>query len=99
MVIDFASDILDILCDVSFSVSFAVIIYSDSFSQEFYDLRSGVTGEILQKISNYRMKLAIIGDFSHLIGKSWRDFIRENNRGMAVSFLPTLEDALSALTK
>ncbi len=99
LVIESASDILDILGDVSFSGSSAVIIYSDSFSHEFYDLRSGVAGEILQKFSNYRMKLAIVGDFSHLTGKSWRDFIRESNRGMAVSFLPTLEDALSALTK
>jgi hypothetical protein len=99
IVIESASDILDILGEVSFSGSSAVIIYSDSFSHEFYDLRSGVAGEILQKFSNYRIRLAIVGDFSHLTGKSWRDFIRESNRGMAISFLPTLEEALSVLTK
>jgi len=99
LVVESASDMLDILGEVSFSGSSAVIIYSDSFSHEFYDLRSGVAGEILQKFSNYRMKLAIVGDFSHLTGKSWRAFIRESNRGMTVSFLPTVEEALSLLTK
>lgn len=99
MVIESASDILDILGDVSFSGSSAVIIYSDSFSPEFYDLRSGVAGEILQKFSNYRMKLAIVGDFSHLTGKSWRDFIRESNRGSALSFVSSFDEAINLLSR
>jgi len=99
LIIESAGDILDILGEVSFSGSSAVIIYSDSFSPEFYDLRSGVAGEILQKFSNYRMKLAIVGDFSHLTGKSWRDFIRESNRGSAVSFVSSFDDAMALLSR
>ena len=99
IVIESGSDILDILGDVSFSGSSAVIIYSDSFSPEFYELRSGVAGEILQKFSNYRMKLAIVGDFSHLTGKSWRDFIRESNRGSAVSFVSSFDEAITLLSR
>lgn len=97
--IESASDILDILGNVSFSGSSAVIIYSDSFSSEFYDLRSGVAGEILQKFSNYRMKLAIVGDFSHLTAKSWCDFIRESNRGSAVGFVSSFDEAMTLLSR
>ena len=99
LIIESAGDILDILGEVSFSGSSAVIIYSDSFSPEFYELRSGVAGEILQKFSNYRMKLAIVGDFSHLTGNSWRVFIRDSNRGSAVSFVSSFDEAMALLSR
>jgi len=94
-----ASDILDIIGDISYSGCSAVIIHSESFSKEFYDLRTGVAGDILQKFSNYRMRLSIAGDFSHLTSRSWHDFIRESNRGKTVSFVATVDEAISALNK
>lgn len=99
IIISSATEMLDLLGDISFSGCSRVIIHSGSFTPEFYDLRTGVAGEILQKFSNYRMQLAIVGDFSHLTSKSWRDFIRESNRGRTVSFQPTVEEALSSLIK
>jgi hypothetical protein len=45
------------------------------------------------------MKLAIVGDFSHLTGKSWRDFIRESNRGSAVSFVSSFDEAITLLSR
>ena len=94
-----ASDMLDIMGDVSYSGCSRMIFHSDSLSEEFYDLRSGVAGEILQKFSNYRMRLAIVGDFSHLTSKSWRDFIRESNRGRTVNFLSSVEEAITELCR
>jgi len=92
-----AEDIVDILGNASYLNCNSVIIHSDSFAAGFFDLRTGLAGEILQKFSNYRMRLAIVGDFSHLKSRSWRDFIRESNRGKMVCFMPTLEEAISAL--
>lgn len=94
-----ASDILDIMGNISYENCSRIIIHSDSFSDEFFDLRTGVAGDILQKFSNYRMRLSIVGDFSHLTSRSWRDFIRESNRGRTVNFHPTIEEALIALMK
>ncbi|HUX96186.1 MAG TPA: DUF4180 domain-containing protein [Bacteroidales bacterium] len=54
-------------------------------------------GEISQKFSNYRMKLAIIGDFSETGSKSLNDFIRESNRGGTICFVKSLEEGLSML--
>jgi len=93
------SDMLDVMGDVSYSGCSRMIIHSDSLSDEFYDLRSGIAGEILQKFSNYRMRLAIVGDFSHLTSRSWRDFIRESNRGRTVNFLSSVDEAVMALTE
>ncbi|HCM60508.1 MAG TPA: hypothetical protein DIS74_09080 [Bacteroidales bacterium] len=74
-------------------------IHADSFAAGFFDLRTGLAGEILQKLSNYRMRLAIVGDFTRLKSRSWRYFIRESNRGKTVCFMPTVQGAISALIK
>lgn len=94
-----ADDIVDILGNASYLNCTRVIIHSDSFAAGFFDLRTGLAGEILQKFSNYRMRLAIVGDFSQLKSRSWRDFIRESNRGKTVCFMPTIEEAIFALSK
>lgn len=94
-----AGDILDIMGEVSYHDCGGIIIHFDGFSQEFFDLNTGIAGEILQKFSNYRMRLAIVGDFTHLSGKSWRDFIRESNRGRSVNFLSSVDEAISVLMR
>ena len=94
-----ADEIVDILGNASYVNCTKVIIHSDSFESGFFDLRTGLAGEILQKFSNYRMRLAIVGDFSHLKSRSWRNFIRESNRGKTVCFMPTVQGAISALIK
>jgi hypothetical protein len=93
-----AGDILDIMGEVGFHDCDKMIIHSDVFSREFFDLNTGMAGEILQKFSNYRMRLVIVGDFAHLGSKSWRDFIRESNRGRSVNFLSSVDDAISVLS-
>jgi len=94
-----AGDMLDIMGDIGYRGCQKLIVHAGDLTPDFFDLRTGLAGEILQKFSNYRMRLAIVGDFSRLTSRSWRDFIRESNRGRTVSFLPTLDEALSALNK
>ena len=52
-----------------------------------------MAGDILQKFSNYKMRLAIIGSFSYE-SKSLKDFIYECNKGKLVNFVKTLSEAL-----
>ena len=63
----------------------------------FFDLKSGIAGDVLQKFVNYRMKLAILGDISRYTdqSESLKALVRESNRGRDVAFLPNL-DALIA---
>ncbi len=55
---------------------------------EFFRLASGQAGAILQKVANYQLKLAVIGDVGeHLAGSgALRDFVWESNRGEHVWF-------------
>ena len=69
-------DILQLMVDAGYTHSVqSMILHAINLPSEFFDLKSGFAGEILQKFSNYRMKLAIIGDFSEIKSKSLRDFI------------------------
>ena len=58
-----------------------------------------MAGEILQKFSNYRFPLVLIGDFSEFPSQSLQDFTRESNKGRQVNFVPTLPEALQLLSK
>lgn len=66
-------------------------------SEAFFDLRTGVAGEVLQKFSNYQARLAIIGDFQGYQSKSLAAFIAECNRGGHILFLADEAEALSRL--
>jgi hypothetical protein len=95
--INSTEDILDTMADAGYNGSTGLIIHSESLNRDFFDLKTRIAGEILQKFSNYRMKLAIIGDFSDIKSKSLRDFIRESNKGGVINFVASLEDAIERL--
>lgn len=68
---------------------------------DFLRLSTGLAGQVLQKLVNYRFRIAVIGDVSAAAAKSepLRDFIRESNRGRTVWFvddLAALEAKLAA---
>ena len=56
---------------------------------EFFRLSTGIAGEIMQKLVNYRLRLAVIGDISEQLAASnaLRDFVWESNRGDQIWFL------------
>jgi hypothetical protein len=66
----------------------------------FFELRTGMAGELLQKMVNYRLKFAVLGDISEHVAASdaLRDFVVECNRGRDVFFEPDLEALENRLT-
>ncbi len=66
-----------------------VAIPADRMGDNFYRLRTGVAGEVLQKLVNYQMKLAVIGDVSTWVTESnaFRDLLIELDRGTDVLFV------------
>lgn len=74
------------------------IINKSSICEEFFDLKTRLAGEILQKFINYHMKIAIVGDFSMYSSKSLREFIYESNKGRDIFFLPSEKEAIEKLS-
>lgn len=75
------------------------ILYKENISENFFDLKTGIAGEILQKFSNYRIRLAIVGDFSMYESKSLHDFIHESNKTGLISFAESRPLAIELLSK
>jgi hypothetical protein len=69
-----------------------IVIPAKRLDPDFFELRTGVAGTMLQKFVTYRFRVAILGDFSELAAKSesLRAFIVEQNRGGAIWFLANL---------
>ena len=89
-----AEDGLDLLGTLYFQGFDYIILHARNIHPDFFELKNGMAGEILQKFSNYRMRLAIVGDFAAVESKSLRDLIRESNRGKSVNFVVSLEEVL-----
>lgn len=66
---------------------------------EFFPLESRVAGDILQKLGNYGIGVAIVGELPEtaLRRTSVQDFIRESNRGERIWFLPSVDAVISRL--
>jgi hypothetical protein len=77
----------------------SIILRKENMGEEFFDLSNGIAGEILQKFSNYRKRLAIIGDYENIRSKSLKDFIYESNRTEQIIFVKTKEEALRIFRK
>lgn len=75
-----------------------IIIYKSAICEEFFDLKTKLAGEILQKFVNYHVKIAIVGDFSVYTSKSLKDFIYESNKGKDIFFLPNKQQAVEKLS-
>ncbi len=93
-----AEDSLDLLGNLYYQNFDSVIIYERNITPDFFDLKTGVAGEILQKFSNYRVRLAIIGDFDKYQSKSMKDFIFESNKTRQINFVSNLTEALTRLS-
>ena len=98
IIINSAEDGLDLLGNLYYQGFDKIIIYEKNITPNFFDLKTGIAGEILQKFSNYRVPLAIIGNFEKYESKSIKDFIFESNKSKHINFVGTLSDALNKLT-
>ena len=72
-----------------------VFIYEKNITPDFFDLKTKLAGEVLQKFAQYRMPLTIIGDFSKSESKSLTDFICESNKGRQINFAASLLEAIN----
>lgn len=75
-----------------------IIIQEKNISQDFFDLKTGIAGEILQKFSTYRVRLAIVGDFTKYTSKSLNEFIYESNKCGNIVFVSSKEEAIKILS-
>ena len=92
-------DGLDLLGNLYYQGFDKMIIHKKNITPEFFDLKNGIAGEILQKFAQYSMPLAIVGDFSEFTSKSINDFIYESNKSKHINFVASVSDVLNPISK
>lgn len=87
-------DGLDLLGNLYYQGFDKILIHEKNITPEFFDLRTKIAGEILQKFAQYQMPLIIVGDFSKYQSKSLNDFIFESNKSKQINFIKDLSNIL-----
>lgn len=90
---------LDLIMTVQYETGCnRVVLNKSAICKDFFDLKTKIAGEILQKFVNYHVKIAIVGDFSVYTSKSLKDFIYECNKGKNIFFLSDEKQAIEKLS-
>ena len=76
-----------------------IILYERNITPDFFDLQTRLAGDFLQKFSNYRVRLAIVGNWNKYTSNSLVAFILESNRGSMVNFATSTEEAVNLLSR
>ncbi|MET0182849.1 MAG: DUF4180 domain-containing protein [Caulobacterales bacterium] len=76
------SDALDLVGEAFACGAEWVALPAARLDPAFFDLKTGLAGEITQKFVNYQVRLAIVGDIGAFVraSKPLADYVRESNR-------------------
>lgn len=69
-----------------------LLIHGDRLSEDFFRLRTGVAGAILQKFAQYNIRAAVVLDTDTVRGK-FREYLSESNRGPTFRSYASIEEA------
>lgn len=97
VIIHQTQDALDLMAECNYLGSNRIILHEKNLLPAFFDLKTGLAGDILQKFSTYDNRLAIIGNFARYNSKSLNDFIFESNKYRRINFVATIEEAREKL--
>lgn len=76
-----------------------LLLEAGCLPESFFELRSGLAGQVLLKFSNYHLKVAAVAD-PKLVGNGrFAEFARETNRGHAFGVFPSRPEAEDWLGK
>jgi Domain of unknown function (DUF4180) len=88
-----SQDAVDLMSVASERRAAFIAIPVDRLGDDFFELRTRVAGEIIQKFVMYGARVAIVGDISERIASSnsLAAFVRESNRGRDLCFVENLQ--------
>jgi len=94
-----AKDATDIVAGAWAHQAKMVALSADWLGDDFFRLSTRVAGEVVQKLQDYKLRVAIVGDVARRTAesKALRDWVGECNRGRQVWFVADLEELAQRL--
>jgi hypothetical protein len=99
VIISTTQDAVDLMMNCAYQGANSLVIHEYNLDPGFFDLKTKLAGDILQKFSTYQLRLAIVGDFEKYNSKSLRDFIYESNKAGRILFVKNIEEAEECLSR
>ena len=75
----------------------SILLDEANLPQEFYDLSSGLLGELLHKTSTYRIPVALVVNDPERYSANFQSFLLEANQGNSIRSFVSREDAIQWL--
>jgi Domain of unknown function (DUF4180) len=94
-------DAVDVIGAVAHHRPEIIVIPTGRLADDFFQLRTGVAGAVIQKFLTYGFRLVILGDISAHVAKSsaLRDFVYECNSGRHIWFVANSEELKERLER
>lgn len=91
------ADALDLVGDSFAQDADVVVVHAAAMDPAVLELRTGLLGEVAQKLVNYHRTFVVLGDVQPWVdgSEAFAAFVRESNRGRHVWFVAD-EDELTA---
>ena len=70
-----------------------IVLTPDDVDASFFDLRSGLAGELFQKVTNYGLRLALVLPDPGGHGPRWVELAHEHANHRVIRFLSSREEA------
>ena len=75
----------------------ALLLDQKALTPDFFDLSSGVAGNLVQRLQNYGIRMAAVVPSTAAHSRAFQEFAMEANTGSRFRFFPTREDAIAWL--
>jgi hypothetical protein len=87
-------DAVDLIGEAMYSGAQMIIVPVERLEEDFFQLKTGLAGQFIQKFVTYRQRLVILGDITEHVDSSraLRDYVYETNRGDQVWFMASLQE-------
>lgn len=86
-------DALDIIATCMENNANMAIVKEKAFSKDFFNLRTGLAGMILQKFINYQIKVASIIENEDKFNDRFKEMVLEANKGNDFRVFKTITEA------
>jgi len=70
-----------------------LLLTGSDLGRDFFDLRTGLAGELMQKLVNYRIRAAIVVPDPAAHGERFAELAHEHARHAAIRFVRTRDEA------
>ncbi|WP_371380223.1 DUF4180 domain-containing protein [Sporomusa aerivorans] len=74
-----------------------LMLHAEALSDDFFKLKTGLAGQVLQKFINYQVKVAVILTSELKISEKFKEFLNESNKGNDFRVYGNIDEAESWL--